>query len=356
LETPWKEVTVNGKISFLQFHPFVANTLVAGSTSFDSVDVDFWDLTSDSGEPKIHLSFDIKVGSVEDIAFENTCNRIAIATKDGVVRIWNPRTKKELQTFNPENSQLSVQSLFISSSFMITVGFRSGSRRTISMWDLNDTSKSKKDVDVDNTNSLMLPYYDPDSQILFIASQGGNFIRFYQISESAPYIDYLNMLQSKGDVTGWSFLPKASVDVKQVEILKCLKLTKEQVLPISWSVPRKRMEYFQDDLYASTLFLPVASANEFFGDVEIVPNFYSLQPEGMELLSKAPSEELTERQLRYREQLAKKDKPKVTGATGHSSAAEVQDHFKEVANTMPKRNRWDADQEESQDVDEEEWD
>jgi len=221
---------------------------------------------------------------------------------------------------------------------------------------VND-GKSKKDVDLDTGNALMIPYYDPDSQLLLVASVGGNFIRFWQISESSPYIEYLNMFQSKGDVTGWSFWPKTAVNVREVEMFRSLKLTKDSVIPVSWKIPRKRTEFFQDDLYPTTLVIPVMKSSEFFSGKEADLNYFSLQPEGMNLLSTAPPEELTDRQLRYREHLSEGKSPKAVGATGHTSATEVRSHFTEVAKVMPKKNRWDADADEQEDGDkDDDWD
>lgn len=48
-------------------------------------------------------------------------------------------------------------------------------------------------------------------------------------------------------------LPKHMVDVKAVEINRMMKCTKSDIYPISFSIPRTRMEFFQDDLYPPTL-------------------------------------------------------------------------------------------------------
>jgi len=157
------------------------------------------------------------------------------------------------------------------------------------------------------------------------------------------------------------FYPKTSCDIKKVEVARSIKLTKDTIIPASWIVPRKRLEYFQDDLYPLTRSPEaIMSADEFFaGERKKESQFVSLKPDGMIELSKAPTEELTERQKQYQKRLLEEEKAqeaKPKGATGHTSATEVREHFSKIAQALPSKNRWDAVQDNSQvDVDTDEW-
>jgi hypothetical protein len=71
--------------------------------------------------------------------------------------------------------------------------------------------------------------------------QGGTFIPLYELHDSSPYLEQLNMFQTSTDTVGWVLLPKSTVEVTKVEIIKALKLNKEAVQPISYTVPRKRV-------------------------------------------------------------------------------------------------------------------
>jgi len=182
----------------------------------------------------------------------------------------------------------------------------------------------------------------------------------YAILSQAPFIDELNEWMSGGDCFGFFFYPKQSSDVRKVEIAKSLKLTKDSIIPVPWTVPRKRLEFFQDDLFPPTRVPLLMSADEFFAGVTKEPTKISLKPADMTELSKAPQEELTDRQKKYQQRLIDEEQkakaPKVRGATGHTNAQEVREHFTKVATTLPTRNRWDAPQDNSQvDVDEGEW-
>lgn len=46
-------------------------------------------------------------------------------------------------------------------------------------------------------------------------------------------------------IHGFAFLPKKTVDVKKVEVLKALRLTAKTVEEVSFKVPRHKIEFFQ---------------------------------------------------------------------------------------------------------------
>ncbi len=178
--------------------------------------------------------------------------------------------------------------------------------------------------------------------------------------KSAPYIDQLNEWMTQSDMIGWAFFPKTVCDVKKVEIARCLKLTKDSVVPVSFTVPRKRMEFFQDDIFVATR-APEAwyTSDEWFSAAQKEQTFVTMQPAGMIELSKAPKEELTEAQKKYQnnlEAMAKAKEQQIKGATGHTNSQQVQKYFSAVATTMPTKNRWDAAVDNSRtDVDDSEW-
>jgi len=206
----------------------------------------------------------------------------------------------------------------------------------------------------------MLPGFDIDTGLLWIANSGGRTVVTYIVGPQPPYIEQLSEWQSCGDISGVYFFPKSVVDVKKVEVGRALKLGKDDtIITVPFVVPRKRLEYFQDDLFPPTR-SPQATmtADEFFAGEKQEIKYISLQPHGMTELSKAPPEELTDLQKKYQQRLIDEEKArqnKIKGATGHTSAQEVQQHFKQVAQHMPTRNRWDATPEKGNDVDESEW-
>jgi len=208
---------------------------------------------------------------------------------------------------------------------------------------------------------MMIPGFDIDTGLLWVANSGGRTFVTYLVGPQSPYIEQLSEWQSCGDISGVYYFPKTMMDVKKVELGRALKMGKDDsIITVPFTVPRKRQEYFQDDLFMPTR-SPQATmtAEEFFAGEKKEILYVSLLPHGMTELSKAPAEELTEMQKKYQQRLIDEEKAKqakIKGATGHTNAVEVQQHFKEVAQHMPTHNRWDAAQEKgNKDVDESEW-
>ena len=88
-----------------------------------------------------------------------------------------------------------------------------------------------------------------------------------------------------------SVLPKLCCDVRIAEIARAYRLTKDnRIEKLSFTVPRVKLGYFQDDLFPPTLVRSRAylSAREWFEAGEgchFEFNYVSMQPENMEKLS-----------------------------------------------------------------------
>jgi len=93
------------------------------------------------------------------------------------------------------------------------------------------------------------------------------------------------------------YLPKISCNVSKIEFARAYRLTQTMLEPISFTVPRVKAEYFQDDLFPDTAVLWEAtmSASEWFGGMDKKPKTISVHPEGMTKLSDAPPDEIKER-------------------------------------------------------------
>jgi coronin-7 len=282
---------------------------------------------------------------------------IATTSKDKKCKIIDPRSQKLITEFVPIETERDCRVLWINPSRVLTCGFGSGGRRCVSLWYIEDPKKPLKTEDLVRSNCFPIPHYDEDTNVLWIANSGSAMVQMYRISPSPPYIEMLNEYKSMADTTGHAFVHKTSVDVKKVEVARSLKLSKDKIIPISWTLPRKRLEFFQDDIFPPTRSVaPVMSLSEWMSGENKEPELVSLQPSGMIELSKAPKQELTDRQIKYQKNLMAKEAPKPKGILGHTSTEEVRDHFRNISKELPTGNRWDAKADpNSKDVDDAEW-
>jgi len=350
------------RIQVLQYHQYIENCIVA--TGFDpdmKQEILFiFDVTPGTEE---ELRYQAYPGVVQDrachIDFSPDGVHIAIANKRSLITIVSMPNGQVKLNISHGTQPKESWGLWYSHEYLVTIGFVRGGERGVTLhkidWE-NKTSTVVKEQSFYN-NYLLIPYLDITTGVLLLGGLGtANYNVFFISPETAPYIDGLSVFQSRTDVVGMAYLPKAHVDVHNVEVVKSIKLTQQsEVWPVSWRLPRKRKEFFQDDVYSSgaPVLESLLPSSEYFSAVlenEIDENpkstkfalkYQSLCPSDMIPLSQAPEEELTDRQQKYismKQKEFQEDKPK--GFLGHSSQAEVEQHYIDKMNRVGVEGRW----------------
>uniref|UniRef100_A0A8B9PHE4 Coronin n=1 Tax=Apteryx owenii TaxID=8824 RepID=A0A8B9PHE4_APTOW len=131
--------------------------------------------------------------------------------------------------------------------------------------------------EMDTSNGVLLPFYDPDSSIVYLCGKGDSSIRYFEITDEAPYVHYLSTYSSKEPQRGMGFMPKRGLDVSKCEIARFFKLHERKCEPIVMTVPRKS-DLFQDDLYPDTPGPePALEADEWLAGKDAEPILISLR-------------------------------------------------------------------------------
>ncbi|XP_037347834.1 coronin-6 isoform X2 [Talpa occidentalis] len=131
--------------------------------------------------------------------------------------------------------------------------------------------------EMDTSNGVLLPFYDPDSSIVYLCGKGDSSIRYFEITEEPPFVHYLNTFSSKEPQRGMGFMPKRGLDVSKCEIARFYKLHERKCEPIIMTVPRKS-DLFQDDLYPDTPGPePALEADEWLAGQDAEPVLISLR-------------------------------------------------------------------------------
>jgi coronin-1B/1C/6 len=135
-----------------------------------------------------------------------------------------------------------------------------------------------KKNDIDQAAGSIMPFFDPDTCLLYLAGKGDGNIRFYEMSDEAPYFYALNDHKSNVSAKGMAFVPKRGLNIMGCETARLLKLTTNSVEPLSFFVPRKS-EAFQDDIYPDTFSgVPSHSSDEWLSGSNLPPMLKSLNP------------------------------------------------------------------------------
>jgi coronin-2 len=139
--------------------------------------------------------------------------------------------------------------------------------------------KPLRSEDIDASSGVLLPFYDYDTKVMFLAGKGDGNIRYFEIVEDSPYIFYLSQYQSGAPQRGLGVMSKRGLDTSKCEIMRFYKLhtLKDMCEPISMIVPRKS-ELFQEDIYPLTAAaIPALSTDEWLQGQNKEPILCSLQ-------------------------------------------------------------------------------
>ena len=167
------------KVTLLRFHPTASNVLA--SVSADML-CKVWDVEK-QGEV---ASTDAHTSLIQDVQWNADGSLLGTSCKDKVVRLFDPRGSSvatELKAAH-EGSK-SVKLAFLQDGLLATVGFTRQSQRQIKIWDAREPSKELALVSLDQAAGVLLPFFDPDTKMLYLCGKGDGNIRYYEINKAA---------------------------------------------------------------------------------------------------------------------------------------------------------------------------
>uniref|UniRef100_A0A8C6URT3 Coronin n=1 Tax=Neogobius melanostomus TaxID=47308 RepID=A0A8C6URT3_9GOBI len=131
--------------------------------------------------------------------------------------------------------------------------------------------------ELDTGSGVLLPFYDPDTSVVYLGGKGDSSIRYFEVTDEAPYVHYLSMYSGKDSQKGMGYMPKRGLEVNKCEIARFYKLHERKCEPIIMTVPRKS-DLFQEDLYPDTIGPePSVEADDWFAGKEAPPILISLK-------------------------------------------------------------------------------
>jgi hypothetical protein len=124
---------------------------------------------------------------------------------------------------------------------LISVGFSKGSDRQFSIWDARNFSTPLGTTVIDTCSGLMTPFFDEGNSILYLFGKGDGTIPYYEIVDEAPYAHLLSKFQTSEPQMGVAVFHKTLINVREVELIRMLKLTTHNVQTISFMAPRTKV-------------------------------------------------------------------------------------------------------------------
>ncbi|CAH2295093.1 coronin-1C isoform X1 [Pelobates cultripes] len=234
------------RVGIVTWHPTARNVLL--SAGCDNV-VIIWNVGT--GEALITLD-DMHYDMIFSVCWNRNGSLICTASKDKKLRVIDPR-KMEIvaEKDKAHEGARPMRAIFLSDGNVFTTGFSRMSERQLALWNPKNMEEPIALHEMDTSNGVLLPFYDPDTNIIYLCGKGDSSIRYFEITDESPYVHYLSTFVSKEPQRGMGYMPKRGLDVNKCEIARFYKLHERKCEPIIMTVPRKS-DLFQDDLYPDT--------------------------------------------------------------------------------------------------------
>ncbi|XP_070584097.1 coronin-1B [Erythrolamprus reginae] len=234
------------RVGIITWHPTARNILL--SAGCDNV-VIVWNVGT---AEELYYLDNLHPDIIYNVSWNRDGSLFCSACKDKSVRIIDPRRRQVIaEREKAHEGARPMRAIFLADGKIFTTGFSRMSERQLALWDPENLEEPMALQELDSSNGTLLPFYDPDTSVIYVCGKGDSSIRYFEITAEAPYIHFLNTFTSKEPQRGMGWMPKRGLDVNKCEIARFYKLHERKCEPIIMTVPRKS-DLFQDDLYPDT--------------------------------------------------------------------------------------------------------
>ncbi|KAM5198658.1 coronin-7 [Hipposideros larvatus] len=233
------------QVEVLQFHPTVDGILVSAAGTAVKV----WDVAKQ--QPLIELAAhrDLVQGAV----WSRDGALVGTTCKDKQLRIYDPRAKPEASqsTQAHENSKDGRLAWTGTQEHLVSTGFNQMREHEVKLWDIRHFCSALTSLTLDTSPGPLMPLLDPDSGLLVLAGTGESQLYCYEVNPQQPALSPVTQCLLESVLRGAALVPRRALAVMGCEVLRVLQLSDTAILPISYHVPRKAVE-FHEDLFPDT--------------------------------------------------------------------------------------------------------
>jgi coronin-1B/1C/6 len=228
---------------------------------------------------------------IQELVWDMHGNSLATTSKDKNIRLIDGRSGTVTNTI--ENAHDGTKSIKLSylgtSGKLFSVGFSKTSMRQLKIWDPRNTSQEVYRNELDTAAGVIMPFFDNDTNLLYLAGKGDGNVRVYEVISDGDSLQAITDFRSNVSAKGMAMIPKRGLNIIHNETARLLKLTTNSVEPLSFFVPRKA-EGFQEDIFPDTFSGEAShSAEEWFAGSDFPPRTKSLNPNASSTTTKAPN-------------------------------------------------------------------
>ncbi|VFV27332.1 coronin-7-like [Lynx pardinus] len=233
------------QVEVLQFHPTVDGVLVSAAGTAVKV----WDVTKQQALTELAAHGDLVQGAV----WSRDGALVGTTCKDKQLRIFDPRAKPgaSQSTEAHKNSKDGWLVWTGTQEHLVSSGFNQMREHEVKLWDTRHFSSALTSITLDTSPGSLMPLLDPDTGLLVLAGKGDSQLYCYEVTPQQPALSPVTQCLLESVLRGAALVPRRALAVMGCEVLRVLQLSDTAIVPVSYHVPRKAVE-FHEDLFPDT--------------------------------------------------------------------------------------------------------
>ncbi|XP_035791900.1 coronin-7-like isoform X6 [Anopheles albimanus] len=237
--------TKQRRVETVGFHPTADCLLFATAVGC----VSLWDLTnqqeafSNNEHPEV----------IQSLGWKQDGKVCATSCKDKMVRVLDPRAQSPIVMVADSHQSIKDSRIVWlgDQNRVLTTGFDASRLRQVIIRDIRNISTPEKTLELDCSTGVLMPLFDPDTNMLFLCGKGDTTINYLEVIDKDPFL--IEGIRHSGEQTkGACLVPKRALKVMEGEVNRIIQLTSNSVIPIMYQVPRKSYRDFHSDLFPDT--------------------------------------------------------------------------------------------------------
>ncbi|KAI8441860.1 hypothetical protein MSG28_005544 [Choristoneura fumiferana] len=163
------------RVGLVLWHPTAQNVLLtAGSDNQMAI----WNV----GTGEVLMTLDCHPDLIYSACWNWTGSKLLTTCRDKKIRIIDPRKGEvEAEAIAHEGSKAS-RAIFLKHGLVFTTGFSRMSERQYSLRTPDALGEPIVTVEIDTSNGVMFPLYDPDTNLIYLCGKGDSVIRYFEVS------------------------------------------------------------------------------------------------------------------------------------------------------------------------------
>uniref|UniRef100_A0A7M4FSA4 Coronin n=1 Tax=Crocodylus porosus TaxID=8502 RepID=A0A7M4FSA4_CROPO len=236
------------QVDMLQFHSTADGVLASGAGRR----VKIWDVAQQQSLTELESHGD----QLQSLAWKQ--DGALLGTSCKVITIVSSVFQSVQGHENNKDSRLIWMD---ASDYLLSVGFNQMREREVKLWDTRRFSHSLLSCALDSSSGYVWVPLCPGNPRVW----GENLLYCFEVSPLQPALTQVNQCVTEGKTQGAALVPKLALDVMACEVARVLQLTDSFIVPISYTVPRKSVQEFHEDLFPDSAgTLPSASSQEWW--------------------------------------------------------------------------------------------